>query len=92
MTTGFDNWKKAQEYFIQHDKSVIHREAVLKLLLMKQLTVIYQLSSQAKQEQKQNRDMLLKQLSSLRYLHRRGLAIRGHVENEANLMVVESSL
>lgn len=86
LTTGFDNWKKAQEYFIQHEKSVIHREAVLKLELMKQPTVISQLSSQAKQDQTQNRDMLLKQLSSLRYLLRQGLTIRGHVENEGNLM------
>ena len=30
--------------------------------------------------------MLLKQLSSLRYLARQGLAIRGHSENEGNLM------
>ena len=54
LTIGFDNWKKAQEYFVQHQKSIIHREAVLKLELMKQPTVISQLSSQAKQEQTQN--------------------------------------
>ena len=41
LFTGFDNWKKAQEYFIQHEKSVIHREAVLKLELMKQPTAKY---------------------------------------------------
>ena len=49
-------------------QSLIHREAVLKLELMKQPTVISQLSSQAKQEQKPNQNMLLKQLSSLKYL------------------------
>ena len=86
LTTEFDYWKRAQEYFMQHEKSVIHREAVLKLELMKQLTVISQLSSQAKQEQRLNRNMLLKQLSSLRYLLRQGIAIRGHVEIEGNLM------
>ena len=48
--------------------------------------MISQLSNQAKQEQKLNRNMLLKQLSSLRYLLRQGLAIRGHVEIEGNLM------
>ena len=63
MTMGFDNWKKTQEYFIQHEKSVVHRESVLKLELMKQPTVISQLSSQAKRDQKQRQDMLLKQLS-----------------------------
>lgn len=86
LTTGFNNWKKATEYFLQHEKSVIHRESVLKLELMKQPTITAQLSSQAKREQKENRDMLLKQLSSLRYLARQGLAIRGHSENEGNLM------
>ena len=50
---------------------------------MNQPTVISQLSSQ---EEKQNQEMLLEQLSSLRYLVRQGLAIRGHVENECNLM------
>lgn len=30
--------------------------------------------------------MLLKQLSSLRYLLRQGLALRGHDENEGNLV------
>ena len=53
---------------------------------MKQPTITAQLNSQAKREQKENRDMLLKQLSSLRYLARQGLAIRGHSEKEGNLM------
>ena len=86
LTTGFNNWKKETEYFLQHEKSVIPRESVLKLELMKQPTITVQLSSQAKTEQKENRDVLLKQLSSLRYLARQGLAIRGHSENEGNLM------
>ena len=53
---------------------------------MKQPTITAQLNSQAEREQKENRDMLLKQLSSLRYLARQGLAIRGHSEKEGNLM------
>ena len=53
---------------------------------MKQPTITAQLNSQANREQKENRDMLLKQLSSLRYLARQGLAIRGHSEKEGNLM------
>ena len=35
-------------YFLQHEQSVIHRESVLKLEVMKQSTVAAQLSSQAK--------------------------------------------
>ena len=54
LTTEFNNWKRATEYFLQHEKSIIHRECVLKLKLMKQPTITAQLSSQAKGEQKQS--------------------------------------
>ena len=73
MSNGFDNWKKACEYFIQHEKS-IHREAVLKRSLTTQQTVAVQLL---------NREMFVKQL---RYLLRQGLALRGHEEKQVNLM------
>ena len=86
MSNGFDNWKKACECFIQHEKSNIHREAVLKRSLMSQPSVAAQLSNQVLQQQKVNREMLVKQLSSLRYLLRQGLALRGHEEHEGNLM------
>lgn len=56
--------------------------------LMNQPTLISQLNSQAKQEQKLNWNMLLKQLSSLKYLLRQGLALRGHTEREGKLMLL----
>lgn len=37
-------------------------------------------------EQKIRRDMLLKQLSSLKYLLQQGLAVRGHDDMEGNLV------
>ena len=85
LTTGFDNWKKAGESFTQHAKSAVHREAVLKFHSLQQPSIITQLNDQAKLDQAKHRDMLLKQISSLKYLLRHGLAIRGHEELERNL-------
>lgn len=44
------------------------------------------LNKQAMAEQKQHRDQLLRQLSSLRFLLRQGLAVRGHEDLEGNLL------
>ena len=45
-----------------------------------------QLDQQMKKNQQLHRSMLLKQLSSLRYLARQGLAVRGHEQIEGNLI------
>ena len=42
--------------------------------------------SQANKNHAENRDLLMKQLSSLQFLLRQGLAIRGHKETEGNLI------
>lgn len=86
MTVGLSNWKKAIERFEHHSQSSLHREAVMKMELAKQPDVITQLNSQHKKDQAVNRNMLLIMLSSLKYLLRQGLAIRGHEEMESNLM------
>ena len=54
---------------------------MLKLKLMKQPTVISQLSTQAARDKK-NRDMLLKQLSSLRYLLRQQLVSKKYLSHD----------
>ena len=85
-STGFDNWKKAHERFKQHAHSTSHREAIMKIEQMKHPGVDAQLCTQLKQSQMVHRKMLLTQLSSLRFLLRQGLAIRGHDEVEGNLI------
>lgn len=45
LSIGFENWKKACESFVQHERSAIHQEAVLKRGLMKQPSVIAQLGN-----------------------------------------------
>ena len=82
---GFDNWKKAHERFSQHAQSSLHKEAVLKIEQLKPDSVHTLLCRHALSDQKLHRDMLLKQLSTLRYLLRQGMAIRGHDELEGNL-------
>ena len=51
----------------------------------KQQPVSQQLSSQRKAEQESRRMCLVKQLQSLAYLLRQGLAVRGHKSDEGNL-------
>ena len=77
--------KKAQERFKQHARSTSHREGVMKIEQMKQPGIDAQLSTQLKQSQMLHRKMLLTKLSSLRFLVRQGMAIRGHDEVEGNL-------
>jgi len=86
VNTGYDNWKKAHEKFAQHAQSGPHKEAVLKIELIQQESVAALLSKQAMADQKLHREMLLKQLSSLKYLLRQGLATRGHEAMESNLL------
>ena len=42
------------------------------------------ISNEAKKEQSMQRQMLLKEVNSLRFLERQGLAFRGHENNEGN--------
>ena len=79
--SGFDNWKKASERFAKHESSQAHYMKV-----SSEVNVSYMLDSAHKQLQKTRHRMLLKQLSSLKYLLRQGLAIRGHTEVESNLI------
>ena len=66
--------------------SAFHHEAQTKLAsLSGQPPVNSQISSQKLKEQKTNRDILMLQLSSLKYLARQGLSIHSHTEEEGNL-------
>ena len=86
ISNGFDNWKKAHKKFTQHTQSDLHKESILKVELLKQDSVSTLLNKQAMAEQKQHQDQLLRQLSSLRFLLRQGLAVRGHEDLEGNLL------
>ena len=84
---GFSNWKKALEKFADHERCQAHKEACIKFnAIMKQKSVDEQLKLVAQKEQIERRQMFLTLLSSLRYLLRQGLAVRGHGDDsEGNL-------
>ncbi len=82
---GFNNWKKAIERFNEHEKCEAHKEAVRNFLAKKHTPINAQINAQANADQERRRAALLKELSSLKFLLRQGLAIRGHDEKEGNL-------
>lgn len=83
VSSGFDNWKKAKERL--REQSQVHREACMKFLSLQHPSVAARLSNQLLNDQKHRSEMLMKVLSSLKYLARQGLAIRGHIEDDGNL-------
>ena len=85
MSRGFNNWKKAKEKFRDHEQSHSHSEACVKIAALKQPSVAAQMSSKVLMDQEKHRTLLLRQLDSLQYLTRQGLAIRGHGDEDGNL-------
>ena len=82
----FKTGRKGRERLECHEKSECHREAVLKLKGMQDPSPITLLSSEARHTQAIHRSMLLKQLSSLKFLLRQGLSIRRQKKSEGNLI------
>lgn len=86
VTEGFNNWKKAIEHFERHARSGLHKESLQKIQCLKRPGIDVHLNNQHLAALKVRRDNLLILLSSLKYLLRQGLAIRGHEEVNSNLM------
>ena len=86
-TNTFADWKKCHEKFIKHEKCQVHSEAVMKVKHHQnpKVDVGCMLDKQLKSDQEIRRASLLKQLSSMRYLGRQGIGIRGHTEDQSNL-------
>ena len=78
---GFGSWNKAIERFNDHERSEMHKEAVEKLAAKSsRADVVMQLRIRCEADQKFHREMLMKLLSSIRFLARQGLPFRGHTE------------
>ena len=84
ISIGFRNWKKAIEKFEKHEKSHTHALALHQLQQKKTKPITAQISDKKLMEQADNRKSLLAIFSSLRYLARQGLALRGHEQDEGN--------
>ena len=88
MSRGFSNWKDACVSFGKHELSATHKEAVEMILTLPATTknVGSLLSRQYSQQVATNRKMLLKITSTIRFLTRQGLALRGHDHMEGNFI------
>ena len=66
---GFSNWKKALQRFADHEKSEMHREAMMKVAAKSSaVDVGVQLSTQHDSDKRNHRAMFLKLLECVRYL------------------------
>ena len=89
MCKGYSNWKDATIRIRNHELSACHREAVDMIIrLPATIQHIGQLlSRQYASETANNRRVLLKILSSLRFLARHALSFRGHDDDhDGNLI------
>ena len=79
MTRGFSTWKDGTVAFRNHEKSASHREAVEVIVTLPSTThdIGEQLSQQHAAQKLKNRQALYQILSSIRFLGRQGLAVRG---------------
>ena len=84
IDTGFINWKKALERFEKHENSACHSHAVYQFQQLKKPSVCAQLSEQKLTEQAGFRSCLLQLFSSVRFLARQALPLRGHLEENGN--------
>ena len=85
---GFGNWKKALEKFQSHEKSDFHRGAVSFTSSKGKQSISPLISNDHAKQMKESRVALVKIFSSLRYLGRQGLPVRGKVEGQSNLMTL----
>ena len=84
---GFRAWKNATSSFRKHESSQSHKEVVVKWThYTKSQPVVVQLSQQLQADQARARNCLFKIVSTLKFLARQGLAMRGHEEAEGNFL------
>lgn len=84
IENGFCDWKNAVRAFERHDKCDCHREAVGGLESLSRTSVSAQLDRQLARDQQVASKALSVIISTLKYLARQGLAVRGHSETSGN--------
>ena len=81
---GFHNWKKAVECCNRRAISECLREAISRIRSLARVSIVDQMNEGASKAKCKDRRMFIKVLSSLQYLLRQGLALRGHKDEESN--------
>ena len=85
-TTGFQNWRKATEKLLEHEKTEMHASAMMAVRhLTEKNSIARSLGKQNGAVKQERRNILLIQISSLKFLLRQGMAVRGHEEIQGNL-------
>jgi len=84
ITAGFTNWKNALASFQAHQNSDCHHYALAQHKQLKAPAIDAQLSDQRKVEQQRARHALVKVISTVKYLARQGLPLRGHTDDNGN--------
>ena len=86
ISRGFCNWKDATVKFAAHQASKCHKEAILKVVTIPatMLDVAESLSVQHQREKLERRQCLLKIISSIQFLARQGLPLRGHGDDSSS--------
>uniref|UniRef100_A0A670JLM7 DUF4371 domain-containing protein n=1 Tax=Podarcis muralis TaxID=64176 RepID=A0A670JLM7_PODMU len=80
----FSNWKKALEKFRLHENTFTHKEGDLKLNSITNRSVASQLNEQLDSDMKKGRLALETIFTTVQFLCRQGLAIRGHEDVNSN--------
>ena len=83
--TGFCNWKKGVERRMDHNQSENHKNARNQKTGSQQ-TVDCQIDNQVKEQQRLRRQGLVAHLNTLKTLLRQGIAIRGHTDDDSNII------
>jgi hypothetical protein len=86
ISAGYRNWKHAVANFEKHEKSASHMFSVSQLgHRATSESIDTQLSKKLRSDQVTAFGVLMKIITSVRYLARQGLALRGHEHDEGNL-------
>ena len=85
-SVGFRNWKNAIERFTIHERSQAHLHAVNQLQQMKAKPVDAQICTQKATEQANARVALMALFTTIKFLARQGIALRGHKSHSGNYM------
>ena len=87
ISKGFRNWKKGAEKFRHHERSECHTMACSHIAQHKRSNPISaQLSDQHMAEQRDARKGLEMIFTTIKFLARQGLPLRGHLKEEGNFM------
>lgn len=85
ISEGFNNWKKSVERFNMHERSELHKTNIVKNSFIKTNANVYaQISDSHKKSMEESRFAFDKILSSIVFLAKQGVAIRGHTDESAN--------